>query len=329
VNSFSSVASAWKPGWLTRALSRFDRPDARFTDEEILTVIRAGEGLRVADVCAAADIPVETFYTWKARYGGLSLEALRDERRSERRKTRAKKFALTVVVLGAVAGAAVLVATLSRPPAIDSAATAPPRANDAPAPVAVDGNKPATPGNMAQAPDPNAAPSSSVGGSHPDTSASAADSKPTGAGGIPPEAPSRPTPGAQSSTATGPGAKPALPSMAATQKPAAPVATAGSRAPASSPASPTQAQGSAPDIVTAAPEGISVQVGAFPDLGEARTAVSKLKNAGYPAYMMVTVLNQNELYRVRVGPLKSRELAQMMAQRLEREGYAAPWITSR
>ncbi len=338
MNAFSSVASAWKPGWLTRAFARFDRPDARFTDEEILTVIRAGEGLRVVDVCAAADIPVETFYTWKARYGGLTLEALREQRRSERRKVTTKKFAVTILLAGLAVGVAALVSTLSKPAPIESAATplAPPRANEASAPVGVDGTKPAVPGNTSVTPDSNAAALNPAGDVRPAAPLmpppSAVDSKPGAASGIPSKpGPTSATPGAKPSPpAGGAGAKPAPPPAAATTNPAAPATTAAA-APKPTPstaARPTQTHGNAPDIVTSAPEGISVQVAALPDLDEARMTVTKLKNAGYPAYMMLTVVNQNELYRVRVGPLKSRELAQIMVQRLERDGYAAPWITS-
>ena len=335
MKSFSSVASAWKPGWLTRALARFERPDARFTDEEILTVIRAGEGLKVADVCAAADIPVETFYTWKARYGGLSLEALRDQRRSERRKARTKTVTLTLLLVGCAVGAAVLVSMLRQPATIDSAAAPQPRANPgAPPPVVVDGAKPASPSNVAIAtPGSTTDALATTGDSKQAVSTSALDAKPSGASGVPSTAgsPSGPQ-GAKPSMPTAGGSKPApLTPPASMTKPATPV---GTPAAAPKPAPPaatrsTPTHSAAPNLVTAAPEGISVQVAALPDLNEARMTVTKLKDAGYHAYMMVTVVNQNELYRVRVGPLKSRELAQIMVQRLERDGYAAPWVTTR
>ena len=83
----------------------------------------------------------------------------------------------------------------------------------------------------------------------------------------------------------------------------------------------------AEDIETADPDGYVVQVAAVPDLREARAVLDQLAEAGYPAYLTAKIIDQVEMYRVRVGPLKSRHAAQEVARRLEREGHRAPWVT--
>ena len=46
-----------------------------------------------------------------------------------------------------------------------------------------------------------------------------------------------------------------------------------------------------------------------------------------PAYLTAKIVDRVELYRVRVGPFKSRPVAEEVARRLEREGHRAPWVT--
>jgi putative transposase len=83
----------------------------------------------------------------------------------------------------------------------------------------------------------------------------------------------------------------------------------------------------APDIRTADPSGYVVQVAAVADLREARAILEQLTDAGYPAYLIAKVVDRVELYRVRVGPLKSRSEAEETVRRLEREGHRSPWVT--
>jgi cell division septation protein DedD len=81
------------------------------------------------------------------------------------------------------------------------------------------------------------------------------------------------------------------------------------------------------DIETADPNGYVVQVAALPNLQEARAVLEQLAEAGYPVHLTTKIVGRVELYRVRVGPLKSRPVAEEVAQRLEREGHSAPWVT--
>ena len=61
---------------------------SKFSDEQILAIDREGEvGRKVADLCRAHGITEQTYYRWKAKYGGMErsemqrLKALEDEKR--------------------------------------------------------------------------------------------------------------------------------------------------------------------------------------------------------------------------------------------------------
>ena len=105
----TGAAFGWGPGWTARALALFRADDDRFTDEEILMILRAGEaGLKLADVCAAGGIRMVTYYVWKAKYNGLTPSEVRDRRRRERRKRRATMAAFAALVVLSVGAAGML-----------------------------------------------------------------------------------------------------------------------------------------------------------------------------------------------------------------------------
>ena len=61
---------------------------SKFTDEQILAIVKEGEaGRKVADVCRTHGITEQTYYRWKAKYGGMDsseakkLKQLEDENR--------------------------------------------------------------------------------------------------------------------------------------------------------------------------------------------------------------------------------------------------------
>ena len=46
---------------------------SKFTDEQILAIVKEGEaGRKVTDLCRANGITEQTYYRWKAKYGGWS-----------------------------------------------------------------------------------------------------------------------------------------------------------------------------------------------------------------------------------------------------------------
>ena len=50
---------------------------SKFTDEQILAIVKEGEaGRKVADLCRAYGIVEQTYYRWKAKYGGMELSEL-------------------------------------------------------------------------------------------------------------------------------------------------------------------------------------------------------------------------------------------------------------
>src|SRR3954470_7023905 len=50
---------------------------SKFSDEQILAIVREGEaGRKVADLCRTHGITEQTYYRWKAKYGGMELSEM-------------------------------------------------------------------------------------------------------------------------------------------------------------------------------------------------------------------------------------------------------------
>jgi putative transposase len=50
---------------------------SKFIDEQIVAIVKEGEaGRKVADLCRANGITEQTYYRWKAKYGGMELSDL-------------------------------------------------------------------------------------------------------------------------------------------------------------------------------------------------------------------------------------------------------------
>jgi putative transposase len=50
---------------------------SKFTDEQILKIVREGEaGRKVADLCRTHGITEQTYYRWKAKFGGMELSEM-------------------------------------------------------------------------------------------------------------------------------------------------------------------------------------------------------------------------------------------------------------
>jgi putative transposase len=66
---------------------------SQFTDEQIVAIVKEGEaGRKVADVCRANGITEQTYYRWKAKYGGLELSDVQRLRQLEDENRRLKQI---------------------------------------------------------------------------------------------------------------------------------------------------------------------------------------------------------------------------------------------
>lgn len=66
---------------------------SRFTEQQIVGVLRQAEaGVPVKELCRKLGVSDQTFYNWKARYGGLSVSELKRLRELEAENARLKKM---------------------------------------------------------------------------------------------------------------------------------------------------------------------------------------------------------------------------------------------
>src|SRR3954465_7813042 len=64
---------------------------SKFTDEQILAIVKEGEaGRKVADLCRANGITEQTYYRWKAKYGGMELSEMQRLKQLEDENRRLK-----------------------------------------------------------------------------------------------------------------------------------------------------------------------------------------------------------------------------------------------
>jgi putative transposase len=66
---------------------------SKFTDEQIVAIVKEGEaGRKVADVCRTHGMTAQTYYRWKAKYGGLELSDVQRLRQLEDENRRLKQI---------------------------------------------------------------------------------------------------------------------------------------------------------------------------------------------------------------------------------------------
>src|SRR5919201_6979811 len=64
---------------------------SKYTDEQILAIVKEGEaGRKVADLCRANGITEQTYYRWKAKYGGMELSEMQRLKQLEDENRRLK-----------------------------------------------------------------------------------------------------------------------------------------------------------------------------------------------------------------------------------------------
>lgn len=64
---------------------------SRFTEEQIIGILKEGEaGANIAELCRRHEISKESYYRWRAKYGGLEVNEARRLRQLEEENRRLK-----------------------------------------------------------------------------------------------------------------------------------------------------------------------------------------------------------------------------------------------
>lgn len=65
----------------------------RFTEEQIIQILQEAEsGLAVADVCRKHNCSEQSFYRWKARFGGMTVSEAKRLKELERENAELKRM---------------------------------------------------------------------------------------------------------------------------------------------------------------------------------------------------------------------------------------------
>lgn len=76
---------------------------SRFTEEQIIGILREQEaGITTAEVCRKHGISQPTFYTWKAKYGGLGVPEAKRLKQLEDENAKLKKLLAEAMLDNAV-----------------------------------------------------------------------------------------------------------------------------------------------------------------------------------------------------------------------------------
>ena len=65
---------------------------SRFSEEQIISVLKEGEGEPVKVVCARHNISQATYFKWKSKFGGMNAEEARRLRALEDENSRLKRL---------------------------------------------------------------------------------------------------------------------------------------------------------------------------------------------------------------------------------------------
>ena len=66
---------------------------SRFTESQIVTMLKEYEqGKKVTDLCREHGISEQTFYNWKAKYGGMDVNELKRVKELEEENARLKRI---------------------------------------------------------------------------------------------------------------------------------------------------------------------------------------------------------------------------------------------
>ena len=66
---------------------------SRFTESQIVAILKKQEsGVSVRDICRESGISDQTFYKWKAKYGGMDSSQLKKVKELEEENSRLKRM---------------------------------------------------------------------------------------------------------------------------------------------------------------------------------------------------------------------------------------------
>lgn len=66
---------------------------SKFTNSQIVGILNEVEsGMKVSDVCRKQGISSQTYYTWKSKYGGMSISDIKRLKELEEENTKLKKM---------------------------------------------------------------------------------------------------------------------------------------------------------------------------------------------------------------------------------------------
>ena len=66
---------------------------SRFTESQIVAILKKQEsGVPVKDICRESGITDQTFYNWKAKYGGMDCSQLKKVKELEEENSRLKRM---------------------------------------------------------------------------------------------------------------------------------------------------------------------------------------------------------------------------------------------
>jgi len=65
---------------------------SRFSEEQVVAILREGRGMKVREVCAKYNISDATYYGWKKKFGDMEVADVRSLRAKEAEISRLKRI---------------------------------------------------------------------------------------------------------------------------------------------------------------------------------------------------------------------------------------------